>query len=117
MRIQYKFLVPIYVFPELNQLFPKQNHNVLFPSSYTHIFVRDLYISRIGLPILRRQLCGQILGTIYIALRHMNVEIGSEAAQFPEKEYLHKCEFYLAVWDSKASNLRNIGTVQAQPPL
>jgi hypothetical protein len=45
-RIQYKCLVPIYVFPELKRLFPKQNYNVLSPSSYTHISVRDLYISR-----------------------------------------------------------------------
>jgi hypothetical protein len=45
--------VPIYVFPEmkLKLLFPKQNYNVLSPSSCTHISVRDLYISRIGLPI------------------------------------------------------------------
>ncbi len=38
-----------YVFPEM--FFPKQNYNVLSPSSCTHISVRDLYISRIGLPI------------------------------------------------------------------
>jgi hypothetical protein len=36
----------------MNLLFPKQNYNVLYPSSYTHITVRDLYISRVGLPIL-----------------------------------------------------------------
>jgi hypothetical protein len=51
-RIQYKFLVPIYVLPEMKLLFPKQNYNVLSPSSYTHTSMRDLYISRIGLPIL-----------------------------------------------------------------
>jgi hypothetical protein len=51
-RIQYKCLVPIYVFPEINLLFPKQNYNVLSPSSYTHTSVRDLNISKIGLPIL-----------------------------------------------------------------
>jgi hypothetical protein len=51
-RIQYKCLVPIHVFPEMKLLFPKQNYNVPTFSSYTHIFVRgDLYIFRIGLPI------------------------------------------------------------------
>jgi hypothetical protein len=50
-RVQYKCLVPIYVFPEMKLLFLKQNYNVLFPSSYTHTSVRYLYISRIGLLI------------------------------------------------------------------
>jgi hypothetical protein len=50
--IQYKCLVPIYVLPLLKLLFPKQNYNVLSPRSDTHISVRDLYISRIDLPIL-----------------------------------------------------------------
>jgi hypothetical protein len=36
-------------------LFPIQNCNVLSPSSCTHISVRDLYISRIGLPILLKE--------------------------------------------------------------
>jgi hypothetical protein len=49
-RIQYKCLVPVYVFPKNEKLFPKQNYNVMSPRSYTHISVRDLYISRIGLP-------------------------------------------------------------------
>ncbi len=43
LRIQYKCLVPIYVFQEMKLLFPKQNFNLLSPSSYTHISVRDLY--------------------------------------------------------------------------
>ncbi len=51
-RIQYKCLVPINVLPEMKLLFPKQNYNVLSPSYYIHISVRDLYISRINLPIL-----------------------------------------------------------------
>ncbi len=42
-KILYKCLVPIYIFPEIKLLFPKQNYNVLSPSSFTHISVRDLY--------------------------------------------------------------------------
>jgi hypothetical protein len=52
-RIQYKCLVPIFfAFPEIKLLFLKQNYNGLPPSSFTHISVIDLYISRISLPIL-----------------------------------------------------------------
>ncbi len=50
--IQSKCLVPIYVFPEMKLLFPKQNYNVLSLSSFTHISVRYLCISLTGLPIL-----------------------------------------------------------------
>jgi hypothetical protein len=54
-RIQYKCPVPIYAFLEMKILFPEQNYNVLSPSSCSHISVRDLYISRIGLPILLQE--------------------------------------------------------------
>jgi hypothetical protein len=50
--IKYKCLLPIYVFPEMklcSLLISKPKINVLSPNSYTHISVRDLYISRIGL--------------------------------------------------------------------
>ncbi len=66
-RIQYKCLVPIYVIPEMKLLFTKHNYNVLSTSSYTHISVRDLYISRIGLTILLQEIRGLILG-IYKSL-------------------------------------------------
>jgi hypothetical protein len=36
-RIQYKCLVAIDVFPEIKLFFPKQNYNVLSPSSYTRV--------------------------------------------------------------------------------
>ena len=68
-RIQYNYLVPIHVFLDIKMLFPKQNYNVLSPSSYIQISVRDLlYIfPGSGLPILLQEICGQILG-IYKSL-------------------------------------------------
>ena len=68
-RIQYKCLVPIYVFPEMKLLFPKQNYNVLSPSSYTHIqYLWEIYIFPGSVSLFCcREICGPILG-IYKSL-------------------------------------------------
>jgi hypothetical protein len=36
-RIQYKCLVPVYVFPEMKLFFPKQNYNVLSPPTLIYL--------------------------------------------------------------------------------
>ncbi len=54
----------------------------------------DLYIPMISFPILLEEIC-RPAGNIYIAHRRMYVEIGAEAALFPEKEY--KKRIFVAV--------------------
>ncbi len=97
-RIQYKCLVPIYVFPDMNgaaSLFLKQNYNDLSPDSYTHISVRDIYFSWTGLSIFLSQICGMIL-EIYKSLTD-TIMWKLEAMQFPEKEYING--IFVAVQD------------------
>jgi hypothetical protein len=54
--------------------FQNRINNVLSPNSYTHISVRDLYISRIGLVCLWcfSQICGPILKIFKLGLRPRN---------------------------------------------
>ncbi len=70
------------------QIFPDKELRGQSPYFHIHLSVRDLYIPMIELPILLQEICGPILG-IYKSLTDMNVKIGTEAAQFPEKEYIN----------------------------
>jgi hypothetical protein len=49
-----------------------------------------MYIPTMGLPVLLEEICRLILGICKLLKDTcMNVEIGAEAALFPEKEYIN----------------------------
>jgi hypothetical protein len=55
------------------------------PNFHIRVSVSDLYIPTIDLPIMLQEICGSILG-IHKSLA--DVEMGTEAALFPEKIYI-----------------------------
>ncbi len=69
-------------------LVPKQNYNVLSPNSFTHISVRDLYISRIGWYFAAAKYVDRSWEYQNLSQTH-ECGNGIEAAQFPEKEYIN----------------------------
>ncbi len=89
-RIQYKCLVSIYVFPEMKLLFPKQNYNVLSPSPYTTlIYLWEIYIFPGSVCLCCcREICGPFLG-IYKSLKDTGMWNLGLRPQFPEKEYMN----------------------------
>jgi hypothetical protein len=95
MRIQHKCLVPIYVFPEMKLLFPKQKYNVMSPSSYT---ARYLYISRIGLHILHSATGNYADRSWEYIHRSQTHECGNwdQGREIPEKEFING--IFLAVY-------------------
>ncbi len=95
-RIQYKCLFPIYVFPDMKLLFPKTElYCSVSHFRHSYICARFLYFQDRSAILLLGNMWTDP-GNIEKAYRHINVEIGTEAAQFSEKEYINGIA--VAVW-------------------
>jgi hypothetical protein len=72
------------------QIFPEKELRGHSPNFHIHVSVRIFFIPTIDLPVLLQEICGRSWEYINRSQTHtVNVEIGTEAAQFPEKEYLN----------------------------
>jgi hypothetical protein len=91
------------------QIFTEKELRGHSPNVYIHVSVSDLYIPTIFLPILLQEICGPILG--YVPLTDTNVEIGTEAAQLPEKDYINGFSLQYDGYYSSLSSLTDRGNI------
>jgi hypothetical protein len=99
----------------MKQIFPEKEYRGLSPNFHIHVSVSELYIPTMGLPVLLEEICRLILGICKSLThrRHMNVEIGAEAALFPEKKYINGiavavCEGHFFSYVAHFSFLRDV---------
>ncbi len=97
---------PIYLFPEMTL-------RGLVPNFHVYVSVSDLYIFPRSICLF---CCRKYVDWSWeIAHRHMNVEIRTEAAQFPEKEYINR--IFVAVHPSLIITfIKNITLICRQHP-
>ncbi len=73
----------------MKQTFPEEEFRGHSPSFHIHVSVGDFYIPTIDLPILLQESMRTIPWEYINRSQTHDVEIGTEAAQFPEKENLN----------------------------